>query len=243
MEKSSYYLSKHTCFCLADNHYVFLDLRSDQYLCLGRKHTDAMKVLLNGDQSVDIRSTEIRLHGTGDFDGSATIQALLKKGLLVENDAYGKPPIRARITAPSTSTMEGIHKPRPRIGLAHVLNFFAAAATASKNLRWESIERTVRTVENRKSTHTTAAASLDIDAISDLFEIFHTLRPYYPRKYLCLFDSLALLHFLARYGVFPQWVYGVKVEPFAAHCWVQAGDAVVNDIIDNVRDYTPIMSI
>jgi hypothetical protein len=243
MEKSSYYLSRHTFFCLADNHYVFLDLQSDEYLCLGRKHTDALRVLLKGDRSGDMRATHICLHDTGDLDASAAIQALLKKGLIVENDAYGKSPIPARVAAPSTSTMDGIYKPKPRISLAHIWRFFAAAATADKNLRWESIERTVRTVEHRKSTHTTAADSIDISTISDLFEIFHTLRPYYPRKYLCLFDSLALLHFLARYRVFPQWVYGVRLEPFAAHCWVQAGDAVVNDIIDNVRDYTPIMSI
>lgn len=58
-----------------------------------------------------------------------------------------------------------------------------------------------------------------------------------------MFDSLALLHFLARYRQFPRWVYGVKLKPFRAHCWVQAGDVVVNDIVDNVRGYTPIMSV
>lgn len=243
MEKSSYYLSKHTFICLADNHYVFLDLRSDEYLCLGREHTDAMKGLLSGQQVVDESSADIRLQGTGNSGASVVVQALLKKGLLVENDAYGKPPTPARVAVPSASTMKDFDKPRPRIGPAHVWNFFAAAAAASANLRWGSIERTVRSVAARKSTHATAATAVDIGASSTLFTIFHTLRPYYPRKYLCLFDSLALLHFLARYNTFPQWVYGVRLEPFAAHCWVQAGDSVVNDIIDNVRDYTPIMSV
>jgi hypothetical protein len=242
VKKSFYYMSNHTFFCLADGHYVFLDLRSDEYLCLGRKHTNAMKALLNQDKSIDILPAEICLR-EGESDCSVVVQALLKRGLLVKDSEYHKSPERARIAAPSTSIMEEIHKSRPRVGLAHALNFFAAAATASKNLRCESIERTVRGVEARKLAHATAAASPDMGTIGNLFHMFHILRPYYPRRYLCLFDSLALLHFLARYRMFPNWVYGVKLEPFAAHCWVQAGDKVVNDIIDNVRDYTPIMSI
>ncbi|MEO1020428.1 MAG: lasso peptide biosynthesis B2 protein, partial [Pseudomonadota bacterium] len=64
-----------------------------------------------------------------------------------------------------------------------------------------------------------------------------------PRPYLCLFDSLALLYFLARYEVFPQWVFAVQLKPFRAHCWVQSNSLVVNDVVANVRHYTPIMSI
>ena len=243
MEKSSYFLSSHTFFCLADGHYVFLDLRSDEYLCLGRTHTDAIEGLLNGHQTATELLAGIRLRDSRDSDQDAVMRALLRKELLVEDAAEGKPVTPALVDAPMASVAENSDKPRPGIGLAHVWNFFAASATASKNVRWGSIERTVREVEARKSTHIAAATVADDDVITNLFEIFRTLRPYYPRPYLCMFDSLALLHFLARYGVFPQWVYGVKLEPFGAHCWVQAGDLVVNDIVDNVRGYTPIMSV
>jgi hypothetical protein len=244
IEMSSYYLSRHTFFCLADNHYVFLDLRKDEYLCLGRSHTDAVKELLNGHHVIDNRSADIRLHDASQLNSFAVIQALLNKGLLVENRAYGKPATPTRVVhTPLASTMDVSDTPRFRIRPTHIWNFFAAAAAASKHLRWGSIENTIRTVEGRKLAHSTVTTAVDKDVITGLFEIFQTLRPYYPRPYLCLFDSLALLHFLARYQVFPQWVYGVKLEPFAAHCWVQVGDLVVNDIVDNVRDYTPIMCV
>jgi hypothetical protein len=72
---------------------------------------------------------------------------------------------------------------------------------------------------------------------------FHALRQYYPREYLCLFDSLALVEFLARYDVFPHWVFAVKMEPFGAHCWVQDGSVVLNDTVEYVREFTPIMVI
>ncbi|WP_454798428.1 lasso peptide biosynthesis B2 protein [Novosphingobium lindaniclasticum] len=61
------------------------------------------------------------------------------------------------------------------------------------------------------------------------------------RADLCLPRSLALL--LAAYaeGFRPRFVIGVRNHPFAAHCWVQAGGTVLNDNIDHVRLFTPIL--
>jgi hypothetical protein len=36
-------------------------------------------------------------------------------------------------------------------------------------------------------------------------------------------------------------VMGVSGRPFAAHCWVQVGDRVVNDTLDHVILFTPIL--
>lgn len=234
MQKSSYYLSRHVFFCLADDHYVFLDLRSDEYLCLGRTQTDEFRELLNRDLPNSRRRFDER---------STVVQSLLEKGLFVDNEALGKRPAAQHIEAAAASLMAGLDNPRRGIDPAHACKFFAAAAAASWHLCRQSIEHTVRQVERRKLVNRNSFAAADHATIVDLFAIFQALRPYYPRPYLCLFDSLALIHFLARFGVFPQWVYGVKLEPWGAHCWVQAGDRIVNDIVDNVNGYTPIMSI
>lgn len=223
------FLSKHTFFCFADEHYVFLDLHNDEYMCLGREQTKAFKSLLEGHRPTD--------------DSATVVQALLDKKLFVADESEGKHPRPLSTPAPETSLITNHDSPRPAIGPAHVYKFFAASATASWNLRWQSIEHTVRQVERRKQQRKGAVLPVDSATITDLFRVFQTLRPYYPRPYLCLFDSLALLHFLARFDVFPQWIYGVKLEPWGAHCWVQSGDQVVNDIVDNVNGYTPIMSV
>jgi hypothetical protein len=57
----------------------------------------------------------------------------------------------------------------------------------------------------------------------------------------CLKEALALLYYLGRAGCAADWVFAVKGAPFAAHCWVQLGDIVLNDSLENVRAYTPIM--
>ena len=59
----------------------------------------------------------------------------------------------------------------------------------------------------------------------------------------CLTDSLALASFLSRRSVSWQLVFGVKLDPFAAHCWLQDDGAVLNDAADSVSTFTPILVI
>jgi hypothetical protein len=70
------------------------------------------------------------------------------------------------------------------------------------------------------------------------------LRPnFFSEKDACLRDSLTFIEFLALYGMYPTWVFGVTMEPFAAHSWVQQGPMVLNDYIPRVTPFTPIMAI
>ena len=236
---SPYYLAKHAFTCFADHHMVFLDLQTDEYSCLGREDSDAVRDILTGDGETEVRRTD----NTDDTVAGAVVDALLQKGLLVRNEADGKQVCQPSVAEPIRSTASLLDGPVPDVRPSHVWNFFAACARASCSLRWNSIERTVRGVQKFSRREIVDTHARDESTIIDLFRVYRGLRPFYPRPYLCMFDSLSLVLFLASYDVYPQWVYGVKIEPFAAHCWVQAGGLVVNDIVDNVREYTPIMSV
>lgn len=59
----------------------------------------------------------------------------------------------------------------------------------------------------------------------------------------CLRWSLAMIDFLARHEYYPQLVLGVRMAPFAAHAWVQHGNIVLNDEVDQVRPYSAILVI
>ena len=82
-----------------------------------------------------------------------------------------------------------------------------------------------------------------LTAAVTLAQCFHELRPWFPRNYLCLFDSLALTLFLIRRDIHVRWIFGVREDPFAAHCWVQYGDVVLNEHLDRSRLYTPVMAV
>lgn len=82
------------------------------------------------------------------------------------------------------------------------------------------------------------------DRPPDLFELldgFQRWAPYAPVTYKCLLRSFLLLRYLHRHGQDAAWVFGVTTWPFDAHCWLQVEDVVLDDELDRVARYTPIM--
>ncbi len=59
----------------------------------------------------------------------------------------------------------------------------------------------------------------------------------------CLYRSFTLLRHLRREGFDAQWVFGVRTWPFHAHCWLQAGDVVLEDTIDRLLPFSPILAV
>lgn len=71
--------------------------------------------------------------------------------------------------------------------------------------------------------------------------IFERLLPWTPFQGECLFRAAMLRRFLQRAGHETSWVFGVRTWPFAAHCWLQVGEMVINDRVESVATYSPIM--
>jgi hypothetical protein len=123
------------------------------------------------------------------------------------------------------------------------LQLVKALCSAHLQLSHRRIEQIVAKVERQKKQHSITTRNDEIERTATLAYHFSRYRPLYPKDYLCLFDSLALLLYLARYDLYPMWVFGVREAPFFAHCWVQVGPIVLNDHLDKVIPYTPIMVI
>jgi hypothetical protein len=78
------------------------------------------------------------------------------------------------------------------------------------------------------------------DALPELVRRFHSAVVWLPDTRKCLARSFLLLCFLHRSGCDATWMFGVRTWPFAAHCWLQAGDAVLDDAAELLRLYAPI---
>lgn len=59
----------------------------------------------------------------------------------------------------------------------------------------------------------------------------------------CLPRSMALALCLASDGTRVNVVVGVKLAPFGAHCWAQHGSDILNDSVEEVLRYRPILVI
>lgn len=58
----------------------------------------------------------------------------------------------------------------------------------------------------------------------------------------CLAHSIALRWRLEREGYGAALVFGVRLFPFQAHCWLQRGVTVLNDHHEHVAQYTPVLA-
>lgn len=237
-----YFLKPHVFLCRSSRYVVILDVHRDRYSCVLAAHFDLIAPWLAG--WYEGRSSE---HGDRpERPGAAeneVIRAFLSQGILSSDRAHSKPVRSVRVPAPAFHAPG--KSPSRTAMLANLPAFLLACRRANDALCHMRFEEVVGRIGARRAgrdrrhlvTPASKARALRLAAI------FGALRPLYPRPYLCTFDSLALLEFLAARGVHPRWVFGVRAEPFHAHCWVQYGEALLNERLDRAARLTPIMAV
>lgn len=234
-------LSCHVHACLCDDVLVILDLRHDRYFSIKPGWMDAQ--VQNCCATNKAPRSEIKC--TLDPAGlpATAIQVLQRHNLLVapEDQSNASCKLEKTVSAPVKSLFHTSGLPWP--GLRVSLHVLAAARRAARLLANRPIAEIINSIERRKAQCRSARLAHKTVLARRLVPHFMAVRPFYPRSYRCLFDSLALIEFLSGFGLFPSWVFGVAVNPFRAHCWVQDGDYVLNEPVETVQPYTPIMVV
>ncbi len=238
---SPYTLSRHVYLCIHDQDLVFLDLRRDKYLTLEAAETAALKIHVPGWPVGSTLSTESPHRAD---DDRPLLNELLRRGLLTNDSVHGKQAKPDRIeTATREWTCDNDEEhfhTRP----TELIALLISAMTAAAVLRYRPIEKVVERVRSRKALSSTRPRAVDERTTRRLVTIFARLSPMFvSTKNACLYECLALVEFLAWHRIYPTWVFGVQTRPFAAHCWTQHGDTLLNDTMDRTGRYTPIMAI
>jgi hypothetical protein len=235
---AKYGLSQHAYITIGDRYCILLDLHNDKYLALDRSELEAAGRCLLG-WADDVPSTVEQ--SSHDEHCGSLVNELLSRGLLTSD---------CRAKSVAASFISGSVRAINRSGRTCVvprrrsITFLTAAVRAHLQLRWLTIERTVRKVRQLKDRLAGSACALRSEnQLEGLLAEFDALRPIFPRDYLCTFDSLVLLHFLAAHGILADWVFGVRADPFCAHCWLQKEDTVLNDTVEHVSTFDPIMRV
>lgn len=156
---------------------------------------------------------------------------------LVERCPPGDPVIDPTIPAtPHASAIEG-EGPRRRFDLAEAIEVAHLAFAARRTLRRHSLASILAEVERSRGSDAAETGAADLARRFDRYRRFVPLAPQ------CLPDTLAFLRFAGRRGCFPTLIFGVEAWPFAAHCWAQSGDVVLNDALDHARAFSPILAL
>jgi len=81
-------------------------------------------------------------------------------------------------------------------------------------------------------------------ALPGAIQAFRHLRPFlYTARDHCLGDALVLANYLLHLRHDVQFVVGVKARPFEAHAWAQIGSHVIEDFVEQVQLFTPILVV
>jgi len=221
---TEYSLTRHAFIARRGDALVVLDLKNDEYVLLEGNLVD---VLLRGEPATDKALQDI--------------DSLMARGILTRNTKEGKP---LRLTQREIALDHLMNLPNDalstRIGFRDYAKFIISCVWAAIQLRIFHVSRIVHRVESRKLR---AEHPIDLPRARMATGIFHKLRHLFPANYLCLYDSLALLEFLARYDVHPSWVFGVSLEPWGAHCWIQEGPLIFNEDVEESANFTPVMIV
>jgi hypothetical protein len=232
MGPPAYALAANVCVCRSGDYFVFLDLKRDRYFALAASTT--------GDLAAHVRAWPVSApKSTG--SANRTLELLRRNGLVTNATEAGDSPPPQEHGSPIDELREFDRLPRVR--LASIVAMLAASVRAALLLRWRPLDRVTERVRRRRQA-IAHRHSPDHCAVEELVSVFEHLRPFFfSARSACLFQSLALIEFLARHDCFPSWIFGVTTSPFAAHCWVQQDGLVFNDTVDHVRRYTPIMVV
>lgn len=209
-------------FCRDGDRFIFLDVPRDRYFALADATAACFARLTEGAPA----SAEDELQ----------LQSLVGR-LLIEGDG---PPIRATVPPPraQVSLIDAKASPNP----LRDMMAWAAFRRAILQVRYRGLDhlltglaRTKRGLGSARPparTVTEQAASSfrragDLASLSDR----------------CLPHSIAVTRWLFRRGVGATLVMGISIDPFQAHSWVQVDDVLINERVELVRDFLPILVI
>lgn len=200
-------------YCVCDDRAVFLDVERDRYFCLPSRLNQAfVRTVIDGDAMSGADAERLRALG-------------------IERPAPGE--FAAR---PDRHAMP-IREIGPSDRTSLVLRASAAHWLVRSRLRRWRFARLLAHERHRAPRRTHYASD---QAFAELHAAFRRASLWMGESDQCLARSIAFRMLAFRLGLAPTLVLGVKLDPFAAHCWVQSEDCVANDSSERVRCFTPI---
>lgn len=212
---------------------IVLDLERDRYFALGPEAAKAAQALIEP----NIKSAD------GGAIPPATISALVAKGVLTDLPPPTGPTKRNRseASAPTATLWPSSHLADAgrSVNFGVFCGIFCALIAVCIALKVLPFRKTIGWIANTTPRSQIRRGKTEQDLLDEYFLV----RPWFPVKPICRVDALALCLYLRRNGQSADLVFGVRLEPFIAHCWVQRGICVINEPHEVVSEYSPIMLV
>jgi len=209
-------------WCLYNQQTVFLDLPHDRYFRLA------------ADDELAFQQWTM----TGAI-GSAGARRLIDAGVLIASPTPSPSQTMTRVATPSTDLSEEAYGEARLVDIGRGLFAQRRATSLVRRGKLASAIAAIRLGPNARKPprHDPNAAVRRIAAA-------FASTPLTMRKgKQCLPRALAAGVLCRAAGAAPTLVFGVQLEPFAAHCWLQWKGAVIVGDLEQARMFAPILAV
>ena len=218
----SFELRAGVTYCSCGGRFIFLDLQADRYFALTRETEHAFARLVEGEPLNPANAKAIERLVTGGLIVTS------RDGRRIEPSVSPSNPRSSLVREPGEFS---------RKALAHALARLTLSGWSSRIL---PLHERVARLKQRKAS---VPSCHEPDAVAGTARAFAFAALIASPLNQCLPRSFAIAHALIDKKVRPDLIFGVRAQPFGAHCWVQVGRLLVNESLDEVRNFTPILAV
>jgi len=237
--QTEYYFSPHVYCCALSDGAILLDSRTGDYLGIDSQYLPALIANIADWPTASPPSTA---GSTQQVERSDQLMADLRKRGILTTTASSKPAVHLEEPLISLSAI-GRTRASNNIPIRHIIIFIAALLRVLFMRRNDRLEPLINWLQWRQAALDRCSPT-GIEHISLLLSSFERMRVwFYTAKNKCLLDSLVLSVFLSLASQSCTFVIAVATKPFLAHSWVQFEQAVLNDTVEHVQIFRPIIVV
>jgi len=241
-DMSVYYLPHYVSACISNNEIIFLDAKRDNYYSFPLPASKLLAPLAET-RSLDISKLTTLPEGNV-FIENGILTKLIKEKMLICKQDNRKLFSSRQYHKPLSDCSNAHFTPFYPITFQYVLLFLRAFFWAILTTKILGIYQTLEITAKKRTNIRKNKPSITEGDLQEIMQIFRQIRIFfYTARNHCYFDCAVLSRFLKDSGYDAVWVFGVKTDPFEAHCWVQVNEVVMTDWQLTVDSFTPIMHI
>lgn len=232
------YLKRHVFSCLVNSHLVLMDAKNDQYHMIEQAELQGLIGVLSGLEPLACRIRPL----DSDLSSSSTAEVvkwLLDNDLATDQAELGHPAVLIHQRKRQELERDLCSELDNKICLRYLPVACLALISAVVAKYASPLERTLARLSQKKLND---QKSVPLARAIELTKVFHGLRILIPIKRNCFLDSLALLRFLRFYKINAELVFGIAIDPFNAHCWVEYDGHYLNDRPSNTLEMATIFA-
>lgn len=210
--------------CRSGDRTIFLDIGADRYFCL----------------PPELDQLFLRFQETHPGKDEQDFEPLIKNAVLVPSS---QSPTRIESLVPPRPTLNAIKRYGNGLSLTLTSKAVGYQLLARHKLNRTVLSEILNSMAARSRANRLREEPASIGQIWRIVAAFDRSGIILGIADQCLIRSLSMLMMLHRVGAAPYLVFGVRTNPFSAHCWIQEGDVVLNDSPEHARLFEPILAI